>query len=385
MKKTKKILAGCICTLMVFVLYTYGTGSFDTKEDVEVEREEESGQEKTLYSDDFGIEYPAAPENVGVQVSVSENVKLPSDDSLWQLSVYVYHEAFGMNEAKKQEKHAGLLAGNILNDFFPGEQWNRTVVSDSYQDNYVYRIKGKEENAFQYTANKGEIDNSQLICEEGIITVPEPEDGNWEEAFQKYSEDMLEYFQVGLWDGENCHMACTDTKDTSETGGWYRYMIELDGIMSTKLTGVSFADNFQNWASFHYENKSLVLMFQMAQRILDEKRDCVSAYTDMEEAFEDLKNGIEIYYNGYANTLKKYYVVNISSVTLEYLDYNANNSNSFVPVLSACLQTGEYDISEKSWEWGEYGYLLQLETKESGLGWYHDSFYVWQSPMTDEI
>jgi hypothetical protein len=396
MKKIKKILIGCAYVLAVVLLAAYGFGMFDRQETTDVAQEtqeeeetndvaqetQENGEtdgEEMLYQEEFGIEYPAAPKEAGMEILYDEDFTIPSDESIKNLFVYQFHDLFNENETKKKEKYADTLSQKLLEDFFPGEKWNRVVESNDSQDNYVYRIQGKEENGFQYTANKDGIDNTQLLCEPGEITVPVPEDGDYDKAYQDFSMEMLKYFQVGLWDGENVHMALTDTKDVTETGGYYRYMVELDGIRMTKCY---FSSNFNSWAAFHYEDGSLLGMFQMAQTVLDGKREFKPMYSGIEEAVEKLKQGIEIEYKRYAGFGDGYYIAKVKDVSLEYMEYYGKDGASYVPILTAYIQQGLYNINEGTWNWREKGYNIQLETGEVDEGDYVDN-YLWETNMTD--
>jgi hypothetical protein len=390
MKKIKKILIGCICVLAVVMLAAYGFGMFDKQKPEEVaqekaEKKDEAAGEEMLYQEEFGIEYPAVPKEVGIEIIYDEDFTMPSDDSIKNLSVYEFHDMFGENETKKQEKYADTLSEKLLKDFFPGEKWKRTVNSDSWDHNYVYRIRGKEENGFQYTASKQGIDNTQLLCEPGEITVPVPEDGNYDKAYQEFSMEMLQYFQVGLWDGENVHMALRDTEDVTETGGYYRYMIELDGIGMTKCQGFDdFANGTMVWAAFHYEDGSLLRMLQMAQKILDGKRECKLMYSSAEEAVDVLKQAMEIYYKQFSNRINQYFILNVKGVSLEYVeDREKDGTPCYVPIFTAYIQKGSYDFSSETWEWGEEGYAIQLETGENDRGYYQEDAWAWEAPMTD--
>jgi uncharacterized lipoprotein NlpE involved in copper resistance len=317
-----------------------------------------------------------------VEILYDEDFTMPSDESIKNLSVYQFHDLFGANETKKQEKYADKLSQKLLEDFFPGEKWDRVARSKASQYNYIYRIQGKEENGFQYTANKDGVDNTQLLCEPGEITVPVPEGGDYDKAYQDFSMEMLQYFQVGLWDGENVHMALTDTKDVTETGGYYQYMVELDGIRMTKCYYL--AGNFNGWAAFHYEDGSLLGMFQMAQMVLDGKRECKPMYSSVEEAVEKLKQGMEIGYKQYAELGNDYYIAKVKNVSLEYMEYYGKDGTTYVPILTAYIQQGQYNIDEGTWYWTETGYNIQLETGEIDKGNYVDN-YAWQAPMTDRL
>jgi hypothetical protein len=311
---------------------------------------------------------------------------MPPDESIENLYVYEVHDRFEGGE-KEQEEYADTLSEKILTDFFPGEKWDREVVSYTAQHNYVYRIQGKEENAFQYTANKDGGDNSQLLCEPGEITVPVPEDGDYDKAYQDFSMEMLKYFQVGLWDGENVHMTLTDTKDVTETGGYYQYRVEFDGIKTTKYTDM-FSDQRMVWASFHYEDGSLLCMLQMAERVLDGKRECKPMYSSVAEAVDALGQAMEMYYKEQARSFGAYFVANVENVSLEYVGDTKKEETVYVPILNAYIQEGSYDISEGTWKWRNVCYAIQLETGETDAGTDDpdvNDIYAWEAPMTDRL
>lgn len=348
----------------------------------------EKNTEEWIYSEALDMEYPEVPAEPGVQIIVSDGIKLPEDRLLEKLSVYEYHEALYRDSSKQQKKRADKLAEMLLMDFFPGKQWKKKVIADKYQENYVYRIKGQKKNGFQYTANHDGIDNTQLICEKGVFSVAEPEDGDWDQAFREYSLSMLESFETGLWDGKNSHMAVSCSEKVAGNNGNYRYMIELDGIMATKYMGFSF-HKFSNWASFQYRDGSLVSMFQMAQKVLDGKRPMESPYENMKAAFGKLKEELQEYLTVQGRQLQRYYCVRLDRAAVEYVDYySMAGPNVFVPVLNAYLKMGTYDIAGGAWTWDDnyqVCYLLQLETGESDMGRYYDDYYTWQAPMTDKL
>ncbi len=396
MKKLKYIMICVFFAFCIALLYLAGTVFFvekdqkteEVQKNIKETNNQDNKEQEMLYSEEFGVEYPATPTEPGMQLAVSEQLQLPEDSYLEKLSIYDFHERFQPDSAKEQKLWAKSLSEMLLETFFLEEQWKMVVVSDAYQDNYVYRLKGKKQNAFQYTANKNGGDNTQLLCEEGMIKVPEPEDGDWDQAFREYSLSMLERFEAGLWDGETCHMAVSKTENIAGSNGSYQYMMEFDNIMGTKYI-FSELRNSYSWANFEYKNGSLISMHQISEIIIDKKRPLEATYKNMEEAFQALKQSLEIYFTNYAQNTNQYNCIYIDEIKLEYLNYYSKATKklpTIVPILTAKLKVNSYDIEKSIWEQNDnMGYMIQLETGESCIGKLGEDFFTWRSPMTDEL
>lgn len=179
----------------------------DTEEtmtiDAEPQKKDVANAGEWIYSEELGMEYPEFPTEAGFQIAVPDGIELPDDSLLETLSVYEYHEVYekyakGFN--KKHKARADYMADLLLDSFFPGERWIKKAVTqgEDYARGYEYHIKGKEKNQFEYWwyIGNGQPLYSQLLCENGMMPVPEPEDGNWDRAFREFSLSLLDSFEI---------------------------------------------------------------------------------------------------------------------------------------------------------------------------------------------
>lgn len=128
MKKYKNIIIYAFLIVCIGLLYFAGTVFFadkdkehTIKETEEIDKDSKDKNDintEMLYSEEFGMDYPAEPVEPGVQIAVSEQLKIPEDSYLKSLSVYNFHERFQPKSGSKQETWANHLSEMLLNTFF---------------------------------------------------------------------------------------------------------------------------------------------------------------------------------------------------------------------------------------------------------------------------
>lgn len=340
-------------------------------EDAELQRKDVANAGEWLYSEELDMEYPEFPTEAGFQIAVADGIKLP-DKSLEELFVYEYHEVYekyarGAN--KKHKTRADSMAELLLNNFFPGKHWAKEAVVQKNADEIdflrgsQYHIKEKSRFEYWWYAEDGQFSGAKLICENGMIPVPEPEDGNWDQAFRKFSISLLDSFEIGLWDGESSHMDVGLAENVSGNSGCYEFRIALDGFLATRYHSMIYTDEYCPEESrnvcFRYQNGSLVYMSQWEhQKVFDAKRHLETAYENVEDAFKALQEGLKDYLVREPN----YYCIKIESVDIEYIDM----IGTYVPILTAHLKMGEF--VEGAWRWDDrHGCSIQLESGNTVL------------------
>lgn len=391
--------------IIIIGLCSYGC-SFSTKSKDNIEKAEKKyakaeilkeptevkNEGEWIYSEEFEIEYPEQPLEPGYQVEIPNGIELPDDNLLKELSIYTYHYALpydiyakGVDVEtqknkkykkvfdKEQKKMASNMAKMLLDTYFlSGKNWKEAEIVTSELSGTkrcTYQIQEQEKNQFSYSWDTlyGKVAGYNLICEPGIVPVPEPENGDWDQAFQEFSLSILNSLEAGLWDGQTCHMVLNYKKEVTENNGCYQYVVELDGIKGTghQTIGWDFNCYFPP-VNFRYQNGSLVFMAtSQMPLIIDKKEKLESKFKNMEEAFDALKKGVADYLSTQKNS---YFGVKFDNkVTVEYT-YNTAE-NLCIPILSADLIWGEYSfIFGKTWMWEspgtDYGCFIRLDTGE---------------------
>jgi len=297
-----------------------------------------------------GTDVPLEPEGIGVTIDYAEDLELPEDSELENWKVYEYEELPQGKEDK--ERLAEETAKALFGDYFSKATRQNT-------DDYMLDYSDKEK-SFHFYFNLTRLSRMSFKHFSAEPEIEEPEDGDWDRAYQEYSRELFQKLKLGSWDGEQANLELE-----ASVGGTYVYRYALDG---KKITDVHFSADipiYIDTITLHY-NKGVLTEIETPNAFLFIKnvRDAKVKYSSIEKAMEDVEEKLRAgALNNKFNPQYTYY--RIDSVRLSYMNRMTGQFKeeySLMPILDIGMTSCSYSIKERSWNINpsrHYGIMLE--------------------------